>query len=188
MLTKEGLKAAIKQSMSELPPGNLSAQAAHNKMADALKSYLESNAEFHFLWTAAMTVSPFTIDLRTTWVGKISFASSILLTPPPNVGVYGPMISSQVVSGLITPDESLLLPGETIVVVPPISLLYSPPATGIVIAQSGASDPDSALDAFVDQFITGFKTMVPAGSFLPATHTLAAIVYTATANSLTLIK
>lgn len=195
------LRDLIKSKMATMTGTNITAVNAHLKLAEAIKEYLESNAEFTFVWTAVSSTPVPTPDLMTGWKGKISFTSFTLSPSDPlPLPLYGTKISTQVCGGKITPYkklvgavESSFAVGETLTV-PTIKLstvTSTPPSTNqIILALSMEQNPDGALLYLATQIISGVKTMLPIpNAFVAgASHVLSGITYVPSVNSMILIS
>ena len=127
---------------------------ARAEFSKAIQNYLQDNMEIEFIWSATLPPpSPPTPDTVTSYTGKISFPV-FSLPPIPDMVALGPLVTLQLVGGLITPNVQAGAPPT--LVVPTTTLLPIP----VLLTQSNADNQKDAMEHFCKELIDGIKKMV----------------------------
>lgn len=168
---------SIRDRMTTLPPDNRDSTEAQNKFAEGISSYLEDNMEIQFTWVAQTGTVPPVIDSTVLMRGKISFPS-FTLTPPGDGGLqaWADQLYSQVLTGVITPVKGAISSPGDYFVIPSNTLgavLWSP------LVKNNETVFEDGMINFCEQIIERIKTMIQTTSFIPASHFVSGITYTA---------
>ena len=143
-LNASALKDKIKSATDNLDDP----KKALDAFWDAVKDYIEGNAEPTYSWSAVAPTVPPTPDPTVQWVGKVKPSGKLELskadTPESACSMLSGSMNTQIATWIIQPPSGFA-----------VSPLLMIPAINISV--SGATDRDSALLSLATDIITGIQ-------------------------------
>lgn len=155
---------AIKTDMDSVTAGYANPEdAVASDYADAfdgaVKTYIESNCQIMYSWSATLPPTASTPDPVVSFTASVSFASFSIGTPT-DIASWGALLAAQIIGGTIAPDD-------TSFILPPMTFLAGLP---LVVTQSGeGSNYLLALTHVCGEIINYIKSLVNTVP-VPGTH------------------
>jgi hypothetical protein len=130
----------------------------------ALGNYIVSNATITYSWIGAMTVSPYTTDPTTSFLGTVSYSSTLS---------FSDSSSTTATSALANFSTALNTFLATFVISPPVGFVLTPMLVipSISLTASGATTQSTALQSLCAEIISSLSCTITATGTHSGTYT-----------------